>query len=93
MHYAAGFGRSSVVWLLLLRGAQATATDSEGKTPLDLATNDDVRRLLRDHMAGNELYTHTCFSLHVWLLRYIINIAHLYIHSPSCSPYAPYILC
>ncbi len=37
LHYAAGYGRASMVNLLVKAGASKTAKNNTGKTPLDLA--------------------------------------------------------
>lgn len=48
LHVAAAAGDDAVVALLLLKGANAAMRDKEGKTPLDLATTDAVRKRLRE---------------------------------------------
>jgi ankyrin repeat protein len=37
LHYAAGYGRTAIVTLLLARGADAGAANDAGQTPVDVA--------------------------------------------------------
>lgn len=46
LHYAAKIGSAEGVKALLDRGADPTIRARDGKTPADLATNDQVRALL-----------------------------------------------
>lgn len=48
LHYAAAKGHTAVAKYLLLRGAGVALTDSDGSTPLDLASSDDMITLLWD---------------------------------------------
>eukprot|EP00743_Colponemidia_sp_Colp-15_P002114 GILK01002295.1.p1 GENE.GILK01002295.1~~GILK01002295.1.p1 ORF type:complete len:346 (-),score=46.00 GILK01002295.1:191-1228(-) len=49
LHRAAAKGAVRIVRLLLERGADWRFKNSDGKTPLDVASNEDVARLLRSH--------------------------------------------
>lgn len=52
LHMAAGYGHESLVWLLLLHGAQVMAKDKHGRTALHLAASIrycDVIQLLLDY--------------------------------------------
>jgi ankyrin repeat protein len=46
LHVAAAAGDDAIVALLVLKGTAAGARDKEGKTPLDLATTNAVRKRL-----------------------------------------------
>ncbi len=45
LHLAAARGHAEVVWMLVHRGADVSARDAEGRTPLEAATGDAVRML------------------------------------------------
>jgi ankyrin repeat protein len=52
LHWMSLSGHQGIVELLLAQGADMTAKDNDGKTPLDLATqggHNDVVELLRKH--------------------------------------------
>ncbi len=49
LHLACSLGDAAVVALLLQRGADPEAVDSQGKRPRDLAADGSVKKVLRDH--------------------------------------------
>ena len=46
LHYAAELGRTRCIPFLLQKGASPHATDNHRKTPLDLASNEKVRKIM-----------------------------------------------
>ncbi|XP_029045985.1 tankyrase isoform X2 [Osmia lignaria lignaria] len=55
LHEAAQKGRTQLCALLLAHGADPFSKNQEGQTPLDLASADDVRCLLQDAMASQQV--------------------------------------
>jgi len=57
LNYAAHGGHKEVAELLIAAGADVNARDEDGKTPFDVASNDETADLLREHGAktGAEL--------------------------------------
>ena len=55
LHEAAQKGRTQLCALLLAHGADTFLKNQEGNTPVDLATADDVRCLLQDAMATQQI--------------------------------------
>ncbi|XP_068978039.1 tankyrase isoform X3 [Bombus fervidus] len=55
LHEAAQKGRTQLCALLLAHGADPFSKNQEGQTPLDLACADDVRCLLQDAMASQQV--------------------------------------
>ncbi|GBP63370.1 Acyl-CoA-binding domain-containing protein 6 [Eumeta japonica] len=51
LHYAAACGHMAATKILLEAGADPLVKDAEDCTPLDLATDEDVRDLLRSHIS------------------------------------------
>ena len=49
LHRAAYRGHEDVVKLLLLHGADKTKVRKRGKTPLDLADKEEIKKLLDSH--------------------------------------------
>jgi hypothetical protein len=52
LHFAAARGHAELVRALLAAGADPLAANAAGKTPLELAANDDIREVLRDAIAA-----------------------------------------
>lgn len=46
LHYAAELGKTRCIPFLLQKGANPEITDSHNKTPMDLASNEKVRKIL-----------------------------------------------
>lgn len=55
LHEAAQKGRTQLCALLLAHGADPFLKNQEGQTPVDLASADDVRCLLQDAMASQQV--------------------------------------
>lgn len=55
LHEAAQKGRTQLCALLLAHGADPFLKNQEGQTPVDLASADDVRCLLQDAMASQQI--------------------------------------
>ena len=55
LHEAAQKGRTQLCALLLAHGADTFLKNQEGQTPVDLASADDVRCLLQDAMASQQV--------------------------------------
>ena len=55
LHEAAQKGRTQLCALLLAHGADPFLKNQEGQTPVDLASADDVRSLLQDAMASQQV--------------------------------------
>ena len=51
LHWASAMGLPGTVAKLLSLGADATLTDENGKTPLELAGNDEVKAVFAEHAA------------------------------------------
>jgi len=49
LHSAASKGNKEIVELLIAAGADVNARDKDGKTPFDVASNDETADLLRKH--------------------------------------------
>ncbi|XP_058809611.1 poly [ADP-ribose] polymerase tankyrase-like, partial [Phymastichus coffea] len=57
LHEAAQKGRTQLCALLLAHGADPFLKNQEGQSPLDLASADDVKSLLQDAMASQQVVT------------------------------------
>ncbi|XP_008207481.1 poly [ADP-ribose] polymerase tankyrase isoform X1 [Nasonia vitripennis] len=57
LHEAAQKGRTQLCALLLAHGADPFLKNQEGQSPVDLASADDVRSLLQDAMASQQVVT------------------------------------
>ncbi len=53
LHYAAYYGRAECARVLIERGADVTARDDEGKTPLDIARADPRRKAVVEVLEGD----------------------------------------
>jgi len=51
LHQASAMGLAGTVAKLLSLGADGTLTDENGKTPLELAGNDEVKAVFAEHAA------------------------------------------
>ena len=58
LHVAAWWGSPSLVKLLLQWGAKLSVTDNDGKTPLDLAREDNDNSRAKDSKALCEILDH-----------------------------------
>ena len=53
LHWASTFGEADIVQMLLEYGANPNIQDEKGLTALDIATNEDVKKILLKYGAGS----------------------------------------
>ena len=55
LHYAADCGHNEAIRLMMEFGADTTVVDRQGKTPVDLATSDELKDLMTTSMNISEV--------------------------------------
>ncbi|CAM4853254.1 unnamed protein product [Rotaria socialis] len=87
LHWAAWYGRLSIVQLLLQRGARTNAVNRGDDTPLHLAVSHDhfdiVQQLIKNkahinltNIHGNTPLHYACFHRYLSIAKYLIEIGH-----------------